>query len=93
VSLVVASAVLMLACGRPDDTEEVVRQTLESSNIRGVTVSVDREPHIVHLSGTVETLADRTRAVELAAAVVGSQGRVRNEIQVDGLGPVGSVTR
>jgi osmotically-inducible protein OsmY len=86
----VMTAVLAVGCTRTDETAELISGTLEQSSIQGVKVSVDREPRLVHLTGTVETLADRARAVELAAAIVGPTGRVRNELQVDGLGPMGS---
>ena len=86
----VMTAVLAVGCARTDETAELISGTLEQSSIQGVKVSVDREPRLVHLTGTVETLADRARAEKLATAIVGATGRVRNELQVDGLGPVRS---
>jgi hypothetical protein len=64
-----------------------VRDALAQSNLRDVRVS-RVEPATFHLTGTVETLADRLRAEELAAGVVGAAGDVRNEIDVTGLGPL-----
>jgi osmotically-inducible protein OsmY len=90
IAAAVAVATVVVGCTRTDETAQLVSQTLEQSSIQGVNVSVDREPRLVHLTGTVETLADRTRAGELAAAIAGTRGRVLNEIQVDGLGPVRS---
>jgi hypothetical protein len=86
----VMTAVLAVGCVRTDETAELISGTLEQSSIQGVKVSVDREPRLVHLTGTVETLADRARAEKLATAIVGATGRVRNELQVDGLAPVRS---
>lgn len=76
-------ALLAFACERRPDTEENVRKALDEANISSVDVSVDEDENVVHLSGTVETLADRTRAEEIAAAAVGTTGRVVNELTVE----------
>jgi osmotically-inducible protein OsmY len=39
----------------------------------------------VHLTGTVGTMSDRTRAGEIANAAVGTSGRVMNELTVGAL--------
>jgi hypothetical protein len=85
---VALTVTLVLACGRPGDTEEMVEDALYQANIRDVDVHRDRSQQIVRLTGTVETLADRVRAHELATAIVGTSGRVENEISVEGLGVV-----
>jgi osmotically-inducible protein OsmY len=74
-----------VACDRGPDTAENVRKALEQANMDTVEVEVDDEANIVHLQGTVGTLADRTRANEVATAVVGTSGRVLNELTVEGL--------
>jgi osmotically-inducible protein OsmY len=74
-----------MACDRGPDTEENVRKALEQANMDAVQVDVDDEARIVHLQGTVGTMADRTRANEIATAVVGTSGRVLNELTVEGL--------
>jgi osmotically-inducible protein OsmY len=74
-----------VACDRGPDTEENVRKALEQANIQTVEVDTDDETGIVHLQGTVGTLADRTRASEVATAVVGTSGRVLNELTVERL--------
>lgn len=82
----VAAVVVLLmavACERRPDTEENVRKALDEANISSVDVAVDEDENVVHLSGTVETLADRTRAHEIAAAAVGTTGRVVNEVTVE----------
>lgn len=73
------------ACGRGPDTEENVRKALDQANISSVTVDVDEDAGVVHLSGTVDSMSDRTRAEEVAAAAVGTSGRVLNEVTVRGL--------
>ena len=84
----VVAAALTFACGRAGDTEEMVRDALYQSNIRDVDVHLDRSEQTVRLTGTVETLADRVRAQELATAIVGTSGQVENRIAVEGLGAV-----
>lgn len=86
----IAAAMLVLACGAPDDTEEAVRAALAQANMPDVRVA--RENDTLRLTGTVDTLAERTRAVELASVIAGSAAQVRNEIAVTGLGPLGETT-
>lgn len=83
-------AMLVLACGARDDTEEAVRAALEQADLRDV--QVVRENDALRLTGTVDTLAERTRAVELAEVLAGTSAEVRNEIAVTGLGPLGEST-
>ena len=83
-ALVVGIAGVM-AC-TVDTTEEMVRDALTASGIEQVDVRA--EQGTIRLSGTVDTLADRSRAVELAAAIVGASASVENDISVSGLGPV-----
>ena len=84
--MVALAAAVTLACGPTTDTEETLRSALKQTNIRDVDVDLDAATHTVHLTGTVDTLADRVRAEEVAAAVVGTTGEVRNDIVVSGLG-------
>jgi osmotically-inducible protein OsmY len=77
--------VLAAACGRSPDTKGNVEKALEQANIDNVDVQVDRDANVVHLRGTVDTTADRTRAEEVANAAVGTSGRVLNELTVEGL--------
>lgn len=81
----VAAMLSAAACDRDPDTEGNVRKALEEANIDTVEVEVDDDANIVHLQGTVGTLADRTRAEEIATAVVGTSGRVINELTVEAL--------
>jgi hyperosmotically inducible protein len=76
---------LVGACSRTPEAEENVRKALDEADIEEVEVYVDEEATVVHLAGTVETLADRTRAGEIAAATVGTTGRVINELTVQAL--------
>lgn len=74
-----------VSCGSGVDTEANVREALDEADMTHVGVTVDDEADIVHLQGTVGTLADRTRAEEIATAAVGTTGRVLNELTVAGL--------
>jgi osmotically-inducible protein OsmY len=81
----VATALLAVvaACARTD-TEGNVRKALDDANMTSVEVFVN-EDSIVHLTGTVGTLSERTRAEEIASATVGTSGRVVNELTVEAL--------
>lgn len=84
-SAVVAVAVVG-GCDGTTRTEENVREALDQASVGGdVEVVVDPATNVVHLTGTVETLADRTRAGEVASAVVGTSGRVVNDLTVETL--------
>jgi osmotically-inducible protein OsmY len=72
-------------CHPGPDTEGTVRKALDQANMQHVAIKVDDGEHIVHLRGTVGSMADRSRAQEVADAVVGTSGRVLNELTVQGL--------
>jgi osmotically-inducible protein OsmY len=83
-----ASVFLLLAafaCDRGRDTAHTVRKALDDANMHRVQVEVDDAERIVHLQGSVNTMADRTRADEIANAVVGTSGRVVNDLTVEDL--------
>jgi osmotically-inducible protein OsmY len=80
---VAAIWIAAIACTRPPETEDNVKRALDDARIRNVDVAVDEGEALVHLSGTVETLADRTRAEEVAASVVGTTGRVVNDLTIE----------
>jgi osmotically-inducible protein OsmY len=73
------------ACHRGPDTQGNLRKALDQANMQQVDVKVDDDEHIVHLKGVVGSMADRSRAQEVADAVVGTSGRVLNELSVKGL--------
>src|SRR5262245_46475557 len=80
-----AAACLGMACHRAPDTEDTLRKALDQANMQQVQVKVDSDERIVHLKGTVGSMAERSRAAEVADAVVGTSGRVLNELTVKGL--------
>jgi osmotically-inducible protein OsmY len=72
-------------CHRGPDTKGNLRKALDQANMQQIDVKVDDPANIVHLKGTVGSMADRSRAQEVADAVVGTSGRVLNEVTVKGL--------
>ena len=78
-------ACLGVACQQAPDTENTLRKALDQANMQQVEVKVDNDERIVHLKGTVGSMAERSRAEEVADAVVGTSGRVLNELTVKGL--------
>jgi osmotically-inducible protein OsmY len=82
---ITVAALTGVGCSRTPDTEGNVRKALDEANMEAVVVDVDDDSNIVHLKGTVASVVDRTRAEEVAGAVVGTTGRVLNELTVRGL--------
>jgi osmotically-inducible protein OsmY len=85
VSVAVLALCLGAGCRRGPDTEGNVRKALDQANMQQVDIKVDDEERIVHLQGIVGSMAERSRAQEVADAVVGTSGRVLNELTVRGL--------
>ena len=75
----------LTACGRAPGPEATIADALQQASIRDVEVAADDGGKVVHLRGTVDTLADRVRAEEIAAAIVGTSGTIRNELSVSGI--------
>ena len=84
-SALVFALVGAVGCSRAPDTEERLRQALDQANMQAVTAEFDGGTNVVHLKGAVENIAERTRAGEVAEAVVGTSGQVLNEVTVRGL--------
>jgi osmotically-inducible protein OsmY len=84
-SAVLFACALAVACGGDVNHKENVQKALTQANLDHVAVDVDDDADIVHLKGTVGSMSDRTRAEEVAAAAVGTSGRVLNELTVEGL--------
>jgi len=85
ITTVVAAAVAIGACShRPDPTDEVNR-SLKQANLNEVSVDWDSDARVAHLKGTVDRATDRQHAQEIAAAAVGTSGKVLNEVAIKGL--------
>src|SRR6266550_3485337 len=81
----VVTACVGAGCHRGPDTKGNLRKALDQANMQQVDVKVDDDLGIVHLKGTVGSMAERSRAQEVADAVVGTTGHVLNELTVKGL--------
>jgi osmotically-inducible protein OsmY len=87
---VVTSAVLLtfalaMACAAERNQQQDVEKALDQANLPSVKVEVDADANLVHLSGSVDSMSDRSRAEEIANSAVGTSGRVLNELTVVGL--------
>jgi osmotically-inducible protein OsmY len=69
--------------GNPD-YEGRVKDSLKTAKIDDVKANWKADEKALHLSGEVENAADKARAEELAQQVVGTSGRVVNEVKVEG---------
>jgi hyperosmotically inducible periplasmic protein len=70
------------ACDRGADPSDKVSKALKDANLADVKVDWDKEAHVAHLKGTVDQPTDRQRAEDVAAAAVGTTGRVLNEVTI-----------
>ncbi len=76
---------MAMACGGRDNTPQNVSKALKQAELDKVNVDYDKNAKIVHLKGSVGSLAERTKAEEVATAAVGTSGRVLNELTVVGM--------
>ena len=87
VTAALAAAPMMSACNRSPanpDYEGRVKDSLKTAKIDDVKADWKADEKALHLSGDVENAADKARAEELAQQVVGTSGRVVNEVKVAG---------
>jgi osmotically-inducible protein OsmY len=82
-----AAVPLMSACASQPETpdyQERVNDSLEAAKLGDVNADWKADENALHLTGEVETAADKARAEQLAQQVVGTSGRVVNEVTVEG---------
>lgn len=84
VSAVLTFTVALFGCNKAPDTKQQVADALKKNNVEHVDVNYDRDSKVVHLQGEVESAADKARAEQIANQVVGTSGRVLNEVTVKG---------
>ena len=82
---VLAAALSAGACNRANDPTKTTETALKESNLGAVKVDWDKEAHVAHLKGTVDTVSERERAEQVATAAVGTSGKVLNEVTVKGM--------
>jgi hyperosmotically inducible periplasmic protein len=90
VALLAVTVPALGACrvDRADDQRDVAAQVndnLRTANLDDVRADWREDERELRLSGEVETQAERARAEELATQVVGTTGRIVNEVRVEGL--------
>jgi hyperosmotically inducible periplasmic protein len=81
------AAGLTIGCGDRADQPNYASQVndnLRSANIDDVRANWEDDQRMLTLTGEVESEADKRRAEELAQQVVGTAGRVVNEVKVEG---------
>jgi osmotically-inducible protein OsmY len=79
---VIVSLAFVGACNRESDVKDRVDKQLKNERIDDVNVDYDRDARIVHLKGAVDSAAEKQRAEHVAEQVVGTSGRVANELTV-----------
>jgi osmotically-inducible protein OsmY len=86
-SVAVLSAGLSVAaaCSNGNSTGDRVNKALKDANVKNVNVDYDKNANVVHLKGKVDTTYDRDRADQIATSVVGTSGKVVNEVTVEGV--------
>src|SRR5512138_2421983 len=80
-----ALAGALAACNRGPNPSDEVTRSLKQADLNEVSVDWDGGARVAHLKGTVEKPTDRERAEEIAAAAVGTTGKVLNEVTIKGL--------
>ena len=87
-SVAVLSAGLSVAaaCSNANNSAaDRVDKALKDANVKNVNVDYDKNANVVHLKGKVDTTYDKDRADQIAASVVGTSGKVLNELTVEGV--------
>lgn len=84
-SAVLVLGIALVGCNRGPDTKAQVEDSLKKANVERVNVDYDRDAKVVHLKGEVDSTAEKARAEEAANQVVGTSGRVLNELTVKGV--------
>jgi osmotically-inducible protein OsmY len=86
-SVAVLSAGLSVAaaCSSSNSTGDRVDKALKDANVKNVNVDFDKNANVVHLKGKVDTTYDKDRADQIANSVVGTSGKVMNELSVEGV--------
>ena len=82
------AAPLLTACNRNDNTpnyEARVQDRLKDANLKDVNANWNKDEKALHLTGKVEATTDKQRAEDVASQVVGTSGRVVNEVKVNGV--------
>ncbi len=85
ISAVLTLTIALFGCNKGPDTKKQVSDALKKNNVEHVDVNYDRDSKVVHLQGKVDSAAEKARAEEIANQVVGTSGRVLNEVTIEGV--------
>ena len=83
----IAAGPMAMACAEraaTPDYQERVNDSLKDAKIENIKADWKKDEQALHLTGDAESAADKARAEELAKQVVGTSGRVVNEVTVEG---------
>jgi osmotically-inducible protein OsmY len=83
---ILAAGPMISACNtaKSPDYESRVQDRLKSAEIKDVNANWKKDENALHLTGEVKNPSEKQRAEELANEVVGTSGRVVNEVKVEG---------
>ena len=82
---VVLSIALAACASKTPNPTAGMEQALKEAKLESVKVEWDNDAHIAHLRGTVDSPGDRARAEDIASSVVGTSGKILNELTVKGM--------
>jgi osmotically-inducible protein OsmY len=80
-----ALAAVLAACHTGPNPTDEVNKALKQANLNEVSVDWDSGARVAHLRGRVDQPTDRQRAEDVAAAAVGTTGKVLNEVTIKGM--------
>lgn len=85
VALTFAIAIIGAGCHRTPDPADNVNRALAEANLSQLKIDWDKDAHIAHLTGTVDSPTDKQRAQDVVSAAVGTSGHVLNEVTIRGV--------
>jgi len=81
--LAAATLIAATACGpKTPDYEKTADNALSSAALDKVDANYDKDARTVHLTGTVDTETDRSRATDVVQKAVGDGAQIANEVTV-----------
>jgi osmotically-inducible protein OsmY len=88
IAALVCTTPFLAACDRKDNTpnfESRVQDKLKDANVKDVNANWNKDEKALHLTGKVDAAAEKARAETIASQVVGTSGRIVNEVKVEGV--------
>jgi len=82
---IIVAAIFLTACNRGPDPSAGAEKALKDANLTDVKVDWESDARVAHLKGSVDSPTDRQRAEDVAAAAVGTTGKVLNELTIKGM--------